>query len=95
MDTLTQVATALRVLAHPVRLQLVEVLLARSEESVGRLAEQVRRAPSAVSQHLKLLKAHGHVDSRREGHNVFYRVISPEAVNLIECIRTHHTCTGV
>lgn len=90
METMESVAAALRVLAHPVRLKLVELLLRHEEVSVGQLAEWVGLAPAATSQHLTTMKAFGLVDSKRDGKIVCYRVTSPEACNVIDCIRNHH-----
>lgn len=91
ISTLEVVATALRVLAHPIRLKLVELLLIHEELAVGDLAERVDQAPSAVSQHLNMMKNHGLVASRRDGQTAFYRVESPDACNVIDCIRKHHS----
>jgi ArsR family transcriptional regulator, zinc-responsive transcriptional repressor len=90
METLEVVARALRVLAHPVRLKLVELLL-DEEVPVGELADRVGIAPHVASQHLNNLRAHGLLAARRDGKSVLYRVVGPEAVNVIECIRRHYT----
>ncbi len=89
METLERVSGTLRVLAHPVRLKLVELLMA-GEVPVHELAEAIDLAPAAVSQHLNLMKAHGVLTSRREGRLVLYRVVAPEAVTVLGCIRKHH-----
>lgn len=90
IETLEKVSGALRILAHPLRLRLVE-LLERGEVPVNQLAAWTDMAPSAVSQHLSMMKAHGLVSSRRDGRRVFYRVTGPEALVVIACIREHHT----
>lgn len=90
VQTLEAVARALRVLAHPVRLRLVELLL-EEEIPVGELADRAGIAPHVASQHLNNLRAHGLLAARRDGKNVLYRVVGPEAVNVIECIRRHYT----
>lgn len=91
IETMELMAVALRVLAHPVRLKLVELMLIHGEVSVGQLADWVSLAPSATSQHLNTMKVHGIVTSKRDGKTVFYRVVSPDACNVINCIRDHHT----
>lgn len=88
METLEEVAPALRVLAHPVRLRIVEVLL-RCEVPVGELAEIAGVAPNVASQHLNSMRAHGIVTASRRGKEVYYRVAAPEAPLLISCIRAH------
>ncbi len=85
---LNGVAAALRVLAHPQRLRLVELLM-EGESPVGRLAERAGLPHAAVSQHLSMMKAHRLVASRRDGRRVLYRVEHPNAVGVIQCIRSH------
>ncbi len=81
-------ASILRVLAHPQRLRMVEILL-EGPISVGNLAEEVGLGQAAVSQHLNHMRAHGIVDSIREGRKVFYEVVDPHAIQVIDCIRQH------
>jgi DNA-binding transcriptional ArsR family regulator len=83
---LEAVAAALRVLAHPVRLRIVEAL-AQDDHTVGELAEALDVAPAACSQHLNLMRAHGLLAARRDGKTVNYRVCNPHALNVINCIR--------
>lgn len=87
-DLLETAAKVLRVLAHPHRLKLVELMI-EGEYSVGELAEELGLAPAAVSQHLNLMRAHGIVDAERADRSVYYRVINPNAANLIDCLRRH------
>ena len=87
-STLEQAAASLRVLSHPHRLRIVEVLL-NGPASVTDLATDVELAPAAMSQHLSQMRAQGIVASRRNGRQVFYEVISPNAVHLIDCIMKH------
>ncbi len=93
VETLRQAADVLRVLAHPQRLQLVDLLMladGRGEPlSVGELAEATNLAPAAVSQHLNQMRARGIVDADREGRTAYYHVISPHAQQLLACIREH------
>lgn len=88
LDTLEAAAACLRVLAHPHRLKLVELLMT-DRHTVGELAEELDLAPAAVSQHLNQMKAHGLLAAERDGRAVYYRVVNPNAVNVIRCIRKH------
>ena len=83
--TLEEVAPVLKVLAHPHRLRIVEVLL-REPVSVAELAAEVKLAPAAVSQHLSQMRANGILKSCRRGKQVYYEVINRNAANLISCI---------
>ena len=88
MPALESAAGMLRVLAHPHRLRMVELLL-RRRLPVGRLAQLLGLAPNAVSQHLNQMKAHGILAAQRRGRTVYYRVVHPNARTLIGCIRRH------
>ncbi len=88
MDMLERAARTLRVMAHPMRLKMAELLLDESF-AVGELAEAVGLPPAAVSQHLNIMRAHGVVQSERSGRSVFYEVINPQAKYMIDCLRTH------
>ena len=61
----------MRVLGHPVRLQLLMELM-EGERSVNDLARALGVTQSNLSQHLALLREKGILASRREGHQVFY-----------------------
>ncbi len=87
-ETLRRVATALRVLAHPHRLRIVEHLDGQ-RLTVGQLARALDLPAAACSQHLNLMRAHGLLRSRRDGRAVFYEIADPSARNVLACIRRH------
>ena len=87
METLEEIASIIRLLGHPHRLKMVELLM-RKSLPVGKLAEKTGLQPAAVSQHLSQMKALGIVTSKRDGRTVLYEVVHPSAIRMIECIRT-------
>ena len=93
-EALIRVAAALRVLAHPQRLRIVERLM-EADLTVKALAEALEMTPSACSQHLGLMRAHGLLAGRRDGRSVRYRVADPAAVNVIRCIHNHELASEV
>ena len=80
-DRLEKAARCLRVLAHPIRLQLI-YLLGHGEQSVQELERQVQASQSSVSQHLNLLRDKDIVESRRAAQQVFYRLKDPRVLQL-------------
>jgi DNA-binding transcriptional ArsR family regulator len=76
-------AATLRMLAEPTRLRILWALFA-GEQSVGRLAELVGVAPSAVSQHLAKLRLARLVSTRREGMRIFYAATDDHVRRLTE-----------
>ena len=88
MGVLEQAAAVMRVLAHPHRLRICELLLA-GEVSVGKMAEHLGLPQNAVSQHLSIMRAHGVVARERNGKMAYYRVVHPSAGWLLSCVRRH------
>ncbi|MFN7131709.1 MAG: ArsR/SmtB family transcription factor [Myxococcales bacterium] len=72
-----ELAEMLGVLAHPLRVRLVQELR-DGEHDVNDLVHRVEAAQSNVSQQLALLRTHRIVGQRREGRHVFYRLLHPE-----------------
>lgn len=93
MAVLERTAAALRVLAHPHRLKMVELLM-EHDWTVGELAETLDIPPNACSQHLSLMRARGLLEAHRHGQAVHYRVCHPSAGNIIRCIRRHEMGNG-
>ncbi len=94
METLERAAAVMRVLAHPHRLRICE-LLRSADVSVGDLARRLGLPQNAVSQHLAVLRAHGVLGRKRDGKNVYYRVVHPSATWMLSCIRKHTCEKGV
>ena len=87
MEILQDAAECLRVLAHPVRLRVVDLLM-QGEFTVGEIAEVCGVQPHQTSEHLRLLKGHGLLDSERRGRSVFYKIADPRLPGLLNCIRS-------
>jgi DNA-binding transcriptional ArsR family regulator len=85
---LEHAAGVLRVLAHPARLRIVELLM-QQRHSVGELADQLELPQNAVSQHLSHMKLSGILGVERVGRSAYYYVDNPNACHVIECIRQH------
>jgi DNA-binding transcriptional ArsR family regulator len=75
-------ASLFRVLGHPVRVRILE-LLREGERSVGALQQELELDSSGTSQHLAALRRIGLVESRRDGTSVFYRVDDARVFDLL------------
>ena len=75
-------ANLFRVLGHPARVRILE-LLREGERSVGALQAELDLDSSGTSQHLAALRRIGLVDSRREGTSVYYRIVDERALDLL------------
>lgn len=76
-------AKLFKALMHPVRLEILD-LLREGEECVCHMEATLGYRQAYISQHLSVLRSAGLVQDRRDGWNIFYRVINPEVFDLIE-----------
>ena len=79
-------AQLFRVLGHPVRIRILE-LLSEGERTVGDLQAQLELDSSGTSQHLGALRQLGLLDSRRAGTSVYYRIKDPRVSQLLAVAR--------
>jgi len=79
-------ANLFRVLGHPARVRILE-LLRDEERSVGALQAELQLDSGGTSQHLAALRRIGLVESRREGTSVYYRVDDERVFELLEAGR--------
>jgi DNA-binding transcriptional ArsR family regulator len=73
-----------KVLANDTRLRLLHALARADELCVTELAETVGMAPQAVSNQLQRLVDRGILGFRRNGNNVYYRIVDPCVPDLLE-----------
>lgn len=74
---LDQAARRFKMLAEPVRLQILNHLHAEGELNVQQIVEATGQSQANVSKHLGLLSREGLVARRKEGLFVFYRIADP------------------
>lgn len=86
-DHLNRAADVIRLLGHPERLKILEVL-ERGEASVSGVQEALDLPQAIVSQHLAKMRGLDVVASRRDGQHVYYRIIEPKVQHVLNCIRT-------
>ena len=87
MPTMQQFkADFFKALAHPLRIQLLEVL-SKGDKSVSELQELMNSEGSAVSQQLSILRAKNIVIGRKHGKSVIYSLRDPSIVQLLEAAR--------
>jgi DNA-binding transcriptional ArsR family regulator len=76
-------ATFFGALAHPVRIRLLEVLVASGEHSVQELQRALGIEQPIVSQQLARLRASGIVIAKRQGSSTRYAVADPMLGDLL------------
>jgi DNA-binding transcriptional ArsR family regulator len=86
LEMLEEAAECIKVLGHPIRLRMVEILM-QGEFPVHEIAELCQLPPHQACEHLRILKGHGLLGSHRRGRLVFYEIVDPRLPRLLNCIR--------
>ena len=87
IEALTMAAECLKALAHPHRLQIVQLLLSGKQFTVNEIAEECELSQPATSDHLRLMKRCGFLSSQRDGRTVYYEVAEPHLEDIMSCIQ--------
>jgi len=83
---LEEAASKLRVIAHPMRIAIIELLQENKKMNVTQIYEKLQIEQASASHHLNLLKNKGVLASKRDGKNTYYS-LKYNAINLIiDCI---------
>ncbi|KPL18391.1 MAG: hypothetical protein AMJ92_08095 [candidate division Zixibacteria bacterium SM23_81] len=77
-------ASVLKALAHPIRLQIVEVLR-EGERCVCEIVDSIEGQRSNISRHIGILMRAGLIEGRREGLRIFYRLKMPCVLSFFDC----------
>jgi DNA-binding transcriptional ArsR family regulator len=86
-DTYDSQVKLFKALMHPGRLAILDVLRA-GEACVCHMEAALGFRQAYLSQQLMVLREAGLVDDRRDGWNVYYRVIKPDVFAVIEAARS-------
>lgn len=86
-----RMAVVLRVLAHPQRLKIVELLESSGPASVSQIQIAIKMPQAVTSQHLGQMKRVGLLNSSRRGKEVLYQIADPRALTILDCIRRKQT----
>ena len=85
-EELAEAAECLKVMAHPARLRIVDILL-QGEFAVHEISALCEVPPAQMSEHLRLLQGRGYLASERRGRTVYYRIAHRRLPALLACIR--------
>ncbi len=86
MDRDESLTRLFKVLMHPARLEILEILR-QGEECVCHMEAALGYRQAYISQHLMVMREAGLVDDRRDGWNIFYRVTEPRVFALVDQAR--------
>jgi DNA-binding transcriptional ArsR family regulator len=85
-EQLERMAELLKCIAHPLRLEIIELLEQYQRLCVSEIVQKMSAEQSVVSHHLTKLKDKGILKSSRDGKNVYYNISMDNLVSLFSCI---------
>jgi DNA-binding transcriptional ArsR family regulator len=82
-NSLESISELLQSISAPARLEIL-LLIGAGDACVCHIESRLGYRQAYISQHLMALRQAGLIDSRREGRYVFYRLLKPEIMPLIQ-----------
>jgi len=86
MSSYEQQAQLFKLLTHPARLAILDILR-DSERCVCHMEAHLGYRQAYISQQLAVLREAGLIQDRRNGWNIFYRVTDPRIYSALDLIR--------
>jgi len=86
-DRLAFAADMFKLMGHPLRLRIVEMLESGGELPAGAFSDQLEEPQPSISQHLNKMRMLGLLQARRSSGQVLYSVAQPQLFKLLQCIR--------
>lgn len=83
---LEMAADKIRVVAHPLRLAILELLEPDKKMNVTQIREKLNIGQATASHHLNILKSKDILQSCREGRRTYYYIKQKTLARLIICI---------
>lgn len=87
VELLTSASNKLRAISHQLRLQILGFIDSNDEINVNKIYNTLGLEQSITSQHLRILRAEGLVETTRDGKYVFYSINYKEIENILAAIR--------
>jgi ArsR family transcriptional regulator len=84
-EVFEKAAEVFRVMSAPMRLRIISALC-NAEKNVGELLAEIDTTQPNMSQHLNTLFQAGVVGKRREGVQIYYRIINERVVMLCRTV---------
>ncbi|MEO1628050.1 MAG: metalloregulator ArsR/SmtB family transcription factor [Bacteroidota bacterium] len=78
---------ALRAMAHPIRLAMVELLHAKKELSVTEVFTALDIQQAVASHHLRIMKNRNIVKVNRQGQNSIYSLSDPAVYDILPILK--------
>ncbi|MBX3043189.1 MAG: winged helix-turn-helix transcriptional regulator [Candidatus Kapabacteria bacterium] len=79
-------AEVLKTIAHPVRLEIIELLESSGTMGVTDLQQKLKIEQSLLSHHLTKMKDKGILCSERNGKNLYYSIALKNIESIFDCM---------
>lgn len=85
---LQKVASILKIIAHPVRLEILEALEVEQRLSVREIQDRIESPveQSMLSHHLIKMKDNGILHSEKIGKQIFYSITEKQILSIFDCM---------
>ncbi len=83
---INELATLLKALSHPIRLQIL-CLLQDKEMTVGEIRQDVKTTDANISQHLTILRNQKIIGFHKEANFIYNQIIDDRVIKLIETMQ--------
>ena len=90
IDDLARMAKVLKLLAHPYRLKIIDLLEWADSAPVHALVENLDLPQALTSSHLKKMRRVGLVECERRGKEIWYRLGDRRSLTILNCMRAKH-----
>ena len=84
----------LRALAHPLRMRILEFIDQHKLINVNKIYSSLNLEQSITSQHLRILRQAGLVETEREGKFIHYKLNYARLHNTVAAIQNYHIAIG-
>ncbi len=88
IDDLARMAKVLKLLAHPYRLKIIDILESEEAAPVHVLVDRLGLPQAVTSNHLKKMLRIGLVECQRRGKEVWYSLGDRRSLTILNCMRT-------
>ncbi len=90
LEKLNWVAKTLKIISHPVRLEILEVLEADEPICVSDIQERIEAnvEQSMLSHHLAKMRDNGILSTKKQGKNIFYSIAERRVLKIFDCMES-------
>ncbi len=86
LELLEQSSNMLKAIAHPQRIEIINLLQNHEKLTVGQIQKYLNITQSATSHNLGILKSNGILTSRRSGKKIYYELKHKKLSQIINCV---------